>query len=729
MALPIIKRYLIAFDQHKWTGLFACILVTGGSFVFALQPVPETKYQGEGILTYTQPPVIFSTTGTNIQQQGQIPNREIVLNPDVLRTTVEKVKVDPKQLIKNIDIGLPKPPGRGEAPPPPLLKVRYTDTDEKRAVEVINIMMEEAVKQSKKINTSRLTAIINEIKKRIPAAEKELREAEKKLEDYTKREGSILLAAKNGSLVQGILGSQAQQNALQFQLQGIETQILSLQQRLGLTPDQAYASSALSADPLIANLRVQIYQTESQLEILKKDLRPQHPTIIQLRKQQRSYEELLRQRAAEVIRGNGQTAPIQSATQIRQDSSLDPARQALANQLVALQTQKETLQQQLKATAAQEQIQRREYATIPNKQLEQARLEEQLLLKRSLYSKMQAALADAQAAEAETVSSLAIAKLADITSELKETKNLYMIVGIGALVGVAVGGAVIFLLGSLGGVLQTMEDIRGALAQRDVQVLGILPYIFLIDPEREDAPIVVSPNSPYLESYERFRSNLRRASEKPPKVVLLTSTSSQEGKSVNAYNLGITSARAGKRTLVIEADLRSPSLAKALKVAPDPDAYVEPLRYYSSWNECIRLVPEVENLYIVPSPGPVQQPAAILESSEFRKLLEDVRGRFDMVILDTPALSLCNDALLLEPLTDGIILVTRPGYTLENMLAEAADQLTESEDLRLLGAIVNGADIPLPAPTAFAVQQPYPEEPENLEEQEAKIPTKAKGQK
>ncbi|MEO1764638.1 MAG: lipopolysaccharide biosynthesis, partial [Cyanobacteria bacterium J06629_18] len=124
-------------------------------------------------------------------------------------------------------------------------------------------------------------------------------------------------------------------------------------------------------------------------------------------------------------------------------------------------------------------------------------------------------------------------------------------------------------------------------------------------------------------------------------------------------------------------------------------ASLVPLRYYGS-SESIRLVPDVENLYIVPSPGPIRQSAAILESSELRRLIEDAKERFDMVIVDTTPLGLSNDALLIHPYTDGMIMVARPNYTQESIFGEALDELVESE-MGLLGVVIDGADIAVAA--------------------------------
>ncbi|WP_315787818.1 GumC family protein [Fischerella sp. JS2] len=697
MTPPIVKRYLIAFEKYKWIGLASFTLVVVGSTVVAMQPEPPASYVAEAALTYSSPPVLFSVTGGEIQQQGQELTQETLLSDQIIEAVAAKVNVKPRQIGQNVALSVPEKSKPGEAPASTLIEIKYKDSHEKRAKETVQLLMEAMIKLSGEINTRRLNAIIKKINERSPAIKQDLQLAEKKLEQYDRIEGPALLAAENGSLLTAITSSQSQQRQIQLTLSGVNAQIRSLQKKLRLNGNEAYVSSALSADPIIANLRSQIYQVESQMGVLaKQGARPELPQMVQLQRQKEAYEQLLQQRAIEVVGGGGATAPLAgSIIDIRSQSNLDPARQQLANQLVALQTQYETLRQQLVSLTQDEERLRQMYALIPNKQLERSRLEQEVVLKKAIYDKMQAKLIDAQAAEAETVSSLSVAKVPLVIADVKPPKSVPTTLAVGGFLGLIVGGGVIFLLGSLEGTFKTKEDIRNSLKQREVALLGELPLMPVEDLAADEVPTILSVYSPYLEYYEKFRSNLRRLGGKNLKVILITSVSSSEGKTVSTYNLGIASARAGKRTLIIETDLRSPSGSPSLKVTIDPNASVEPLRYYGSLSECIRLVPDVENLYIVPSAGPVGQPAAILESSELRCLIEDARERYDFVILDTNPISLSNDALLIQPYSDGIILVTRPHYTQENMLGEVVDELVESE-LGLVGAIINGADICVP---------------------------------
>ena len=729
MTLSVVKRYLIAFDQYKWVGLATLAATVGVSGVVALQPTPPPVYVAAGTLRYDRPQVIFSSTTTKIQQEGQEITKDMLLDDEkivkpaieqanqAIEQAIEQANQAAKQVNKgkerikkppvppvrikeltadNIQIKMPSKNNESNA----LIQVLYKNTNSETAKEVVKALMKEMVARSITINTSRLRETIAQINKRLPKVTEELRETEKKLEAYEKREGTSILAAQSGVLPQAIISSEQQQRQLRVQLGGIEAQIKSLQERLGLNVEQAYVAQALSADPIIAQLRVQLFSIESQLKILRSDLQEEHPKIVELLKQKQAFEQQLQQRQSEVLGGNGVAAPLRSADRIRVDSSLDPARQQLAQNLIALQTQQDMAQQQLKGIEKTEQQLREEHARIPNKQLEQARLAQQVALKKSLYDKMQSALVDAKAAEAETTGgSLTIAQPPKTDNVESTKRGLSVMLAVGGFVGLLLGGGLIFLLGMLNGKFYSWEEVRAALVEKEVPILAVLPEVIVFDSYGDEMPLALELNSPYLEFYERLRTNLRRIGEKPVKVVLLTSAAPLEGKSFSAYNLAIASARSGKRTLLIEADLRSASNVESLKIAADPLATVEPLHYYGNMSECVLLVPEVENLYVIPSPGFLRQASAVLESSEMRRLFEDVRNRFDFVVVDSPALSECNDALTLEPYTDGIILVARPGYTLSSMLSEAADQLLESDDdessksPRLLGAIINGADI------------------------------------
>ncbi len=697
MTPPIVKRYLIAFEKYKWFGVASFALVLVGSTVVAMQPEPPINYLASSALSYTRPPVSFSLTGNAIQQQGQTLNQENLLSNDVIKAVAKKLSINPQTIGSRINLTLPKRGRTGELEST-IIELKYADSDSNRAKSVLKELMAVMTDVSGKINNRRLEDIINKISERLPRAKQELEAAEQKLQLYDRRERPAILASENGSLLSAITTSQNGQRQLGFTISGIDAQIQSLKNKLGLTVEQAYVSSALSADTIIASLRSQIFQAESQISLYQKDLRPQHPTMIQLQRQKQAAEELLQQRADEVLGGGGIAAPFRgNIPGIRSQSSLDPTRQNLANQMVNLQTQRDTLQQQLAQEIKQEARLRQEYSLIPNKQLERSRLEQTVTLKKSVYDQMQTKLTDAKTAEAETVSSLTVAREPIAIAEIVKPKSVPMTLAVGGFLGIVIGGAVIFLLGSMEGTIKTEADIRNSLKQRETDLLAELPLILVDDLESQTIPVIISPDSPYLEFYEKLRSNLRRVGGKNLKVILITSISKYEGKTTTVYNLGIASARAGKRTLIMEVDLRSPSSASSLKVAPDPDATIQPLRYYRSLSECIRLVPDVENLYIIPSPGSLRQSAAILESSEIRQLIEDARERYDLVILDTSPLSLSNDPLLIQPYTDGMILVTRPNLTQEGMLSEAIDQLTESE-LGLLGAIINGADIAVTLP-------------------------------
>ncbi|MEA5472464.1 polysaccharide biosynthesis tyrosine autokinase [Spirulina sp. 06S082] len=693
MTSTLVKRFQISSGKNKIVGLTTGIAVIIASGIVALlppSPPPPKEYQAIGILKYAPPTPTASSTGQNLYEQGRASiSKEILLADRVLINVAREMRIkDPANLFKNLNIKFPETEEDAQ-----VIRVEYKNTDKEKSEKTLRFLLAEMVEESRLFNTAMLRSQIEALKKRELEARADLKEAEQVFYNFMSREGGDLIAAQDGTLFSGISLSEQQQRELKVQLEGVIAQLQSLQDQLGLTPAEASVSLALSSDPIIASLRAQLLQIETQIELLSKKYRPEHPILADLLQQKETYDRQFIQRTYEVIGNDNvfKAAPVE----IRKASSLDTVRQQMATQLVQLQAQRETLEGQLSAVRDTEQELRQSYERYPTKQLEQENLQQQLQLRKQFHDTIETRLVDAQSAEVETVGSLAIAQDAVALEPQEEpsgTINPVIIVMGGIIAGGIAGAGIVLVLSFFDPILYTAQELRSLLNEREIRILGELPT--LLEPENEDLlALLLGENIDCLDAYERFRSNLRRFAPKNTKVILVTSVGRAEGKSTTAYNLAIAAAYAGKRTLLIEADLRSPSNAPAVNLQSDPDAQAEPLAYYGSHNECVNLVPTVENLYIVPSVGPQRKAAAIVESSELRRLLEDARQRFDFVVLDTASLNSCNDAFLLQPLTDGIVVVTRPGVS-ESSLGSTLEQMVEAE-MPILGAAINDVEMTL----------------------------------
>ncbi len=700
MASPFIKRYLLALDRYKWPGLFTFFSILGVSSLAAFRPEPPPEYYAESVLVDNSPQVVFANVTGQVQNQGKLLINEDSLLSGVLLQEVSRkleeqgINLTPAQIRDSTQVAVVAAGDTADITTiSQQVTVRNLGPDRAVTESVLSVLIDGMIQLSQITNRQTLTNITEELDRRVPEIASELKKAEDALENYDRREGPAIASAIDGSVLNAIAGSQQQLRTNDIALAGINAQIQSIQNQLGMSPEEAYASSALSADPSVAQLRAQIYEAETQKALLKaQGFKELHPSVRELQSSLDAFRARLQERISSVLKGDGTVAAIPGNAQ----TNLDPARAALANQLVALATQRDALLGQQDVIRQSEQSLQQEYSTLPNKQLERDRLASEVVRWRALNDQLGARLVDAQVAQAETVSSLSVAVPVFTMEAPNEQAAPWVILLAGGLGGLVVGGGVVYLLDMLDGTVRTAEEIEGQLQEQEVPILGIIPAMKTRSPRA--VPVLVQPDSLYNASYERFLSRLRLVGTEEsaigPRVIVLTSTRSQEGKSVSAYNLAIASARAGRRTLLVEADLRSASKAEILGLPTVAQTILEPLRYYSGYvGEPLQMVSHVENLYVCASPGPQRQPAAIIESSEMQQFLKDARARFDMVILDTPSLTRCDDALLLEEQTDGIVLIARPGITEKAVLDAAIEELELSDDVRLLGAIINAADI------------------------------------
>lgn len=196
----------------------------------------------------------------------------------------------------------------------------------------------------------------------------------------------------------------------------------------------------------------------------------------------------------------------------------------------------------------------------------------------------------------------------------------------------------------------------------------------------------LSPKSLAAEQYRQLRTRLSHAEGATAlRTILITSPQKGEGKSVTAANLALTMAQElQRRVVLVEADLRKPSLQQLFGL-PAGVGLAEYLAGACELREAMKFLPE-HNLTVIPAGMAPTNPAELLGSTAMRRMLDQLRTRFDRVILDTPPVLPLADVAVLAPIVDGTLLVVRAGVTPKPAIENA---LRAFDSSRLLGIVLN----------------------------------------
>jgi len=206
---------------------------------------------------------------------------------------------------------------------------------------------------------------------------------------------------------------------------------------------------------------------------------------------------------------------------------------------------------------------------------------------------------------------------------------------------------------------------------------------------------LVRPQSQMAESYRALRTSLLLSNlGAPPKVIMVTSARPQEGKTTTSINTAIVLAQKGTRVLLMDADLRRPSIHKTLGMGPR-SGLSNVLTGSATLQQTIVTSPILPNLFIMPAGTPPPNPAELLASSNMRDLLAELRGLYDHIVIDTPPTLSVTDAVVLSPRADATILVIRSGQTTKQALRRARDILMQV-NAHVAGVLLNAVDLTSP---------------------------------
>jgi polysaccharide biosynthesis transport protein len=205
----------------------------------------------------------------------------------------------------------------------------------------------------------------------------------------------------------------------------------------------------------------------------------------------------------------------------------------------------------------------------------------------------------------------------------------------------------------------------------------------------------VRPQSQMAESYRALRTSLLLSNlGAPPKVIMVTSALPQEGKSTTSINCAVVLAQKGVRVLLIDADLRRPSIHKTLGMGPR-SGLSNVLTGSITLEQAITRPQILPNLHVLPAGTPPPNPAELLASTNMRDVLLELREKYDHIVLDTPPTLSVTDAVVLSPRADAIVLVIRSGHTTKQALRRSRDILMQV-NAKVSGVLLNAVDLSSP---------------------------------
>jgi capsular exopolysaccharide synthesis family protein len=399
---------------------------------------------------------------------------------------------------------------------------------------------------------------------------------------------------------------------------------------------------------------------------------------------------------------------IEEARKIASSGSipLDPLRtnQQLVDRMIEVETEIKSLT--AKADSWRDIVENAETAleTVPEKELVLARLTRDASLNEKIYMMLNEKYEESRISEAGKTANVRIIDLAKPPkAPFKPNKRLNIILGI--ILGLGLGVAVSFLLEFLDDSIKTAEDIE----RMGLVLLGTIPVVKMSeiakkmrregkfyskeDMEKVESKLITrfSPKSPISEAYRSMRTNIHFANlDRPNKVILVSSSATKEGKSTTAANLAITIAQMGSKTLLLDSDLRRPSIHNFFKL----DRSYGLTNYLigtMTFDEIVKKS-DINNLDIVTCGDIPPNPSEMLASRAMRTFLEEAKNRYDMVILDSPPIIAVTDAAILSTRVDGVIMVVASGFV-NRREVQRAITLLRNVNARILGVLLNGLDI------------------------------------
>ncbi|MDZ8227003.1 polysaccharide biosynthesis tyrosine autokinase [Nostoc sp. ChiVER01] len=688
-----IQKYLEVI-QRRWlplVGIFGITVTLGCLYAFSLKP----SYKAEGSLMIK---TNRSSSLTGLSEDiGRLEALNVNDNP--LETQVRVIGSNP--VIEKTINSLNLKDSKGKLLSIPdlakqlkiegikgtdVVQISYKGGNPELAAKIVNKVIDSYIELNIKANQNEALIAKEVLVTEVPKAEEIVRRAESKLRLFKEKNKVVVLGQEANAAVDTIskLGNQISQALAQ--LDDVKGRLEQLRSEAKIDPQQGVIASELTQAPGVQKVLAQLQETESQLALERTRFSPEHPIIINLQEKVVALQSLLKERIGQFA---GTAQITQGSLQVGQ------LRQSLIADITRAQAERVGLERQIATLVRQQEAYIKRANNLPKLEQTQRELERKLQAAQTTYETLLKKRQEIDIAQNQKIPNARVISYALIPEKAEGPRKMLFIVG-GGGIGLFLGIIVAFGLDLVDRSVKTVKEAKEVMKY---SVLGVIPTQSRNGKDNPSiagldraVPKIIGRDIPYFplgNAYQVLQVNLKfLCSDKPLKSIVITSSVAKEGKSDVSANLAVTMAQAGRRVLLVDADMRNP-MQHHIWGLTNVTGLSNAIAGQVSLDVAIQEV--MPNLEVLTSGILPPNPVAMLDSQRMATLISNFDLDYDFVIFDTPPLSGIADAAVLSTLTDGILLVVRPGVVDLNSANSAKEFLTQSGQ-KVLGIVINGVN-------------------------------------
>lgn len=524
-------------------------------------------------------------------------------------------------------------------------------------------------------NRNQLTLVTNFLDEQRKSKYDELNAAEETLRDFQEKGGLIALDERASTLISVLAQFESQKSATQVDLMASNKVLENLRKELqAQNPRMADYLTSLTSQKYITAIQEEIAKLEvnKQVVLSRKDgLTLNSPVILEYDRKINDLRKELDKELEVLKAGIFASSPEEV--------------KGLTQKIIAEEVRNQSLQTSIKELDKIVQGYEARFMKLPKNAIELAKLKRNSEALEKLYLLVEQRYQEAIINEQSQPGNVLIIDEARIP--LRPSKpNRTLIVIIGLLLGAGLAVGYVFVKNYFDDTIKTPDDIEN----RKINVLAWVPHFESNLAGDESVQFIVDklPDSIPSEAFRALRTRIQfsRVNTETLKTLLITSSAPQEGKTTIAVNLAGSFAHSKKKVLLIDCDLRKPSVHKLFGASRTP-GLIDYLTGNAKFNEVLTSS-SISNLSFITSGTIPPNPAEMLDSQEMRNLLKKLRDDYDLIILDSPPIIAVTDSEILTSMVDGTLLVVSSENT-EIEMMERSVELIRRENTQFLGTVLN----------------------------------------